>query len=403
MVLIAFIYGVWGSPTPDQLGWPEMLIGLILIIASLPAVAVLIRNPKTVFFENRQPFIVMMVGLLIGLIGAGISAYALSDMARDILPYLFLFLPFFFHPYISHHDFTKTVILGSVFIGMAFSIRFIIGLDLIALGTGEAFSDTQFSFLANSPLVLFSALMLLYKGGEYISAKNPLKIGQGLLCAGLSLIPITAMLLMQQRATIACIGLFCVFLIFWIFARTPARAIILMSLMAIGLWSIQDSLITILDIFIEKTRQHGLNMRLAEWQAMFEVLATDPLTLLFGKGWGSSFISPAVGNVPVLFTHSLLSMYWLKIGVVGLSLILLYLYGLLHQANDFIFQYPLRALTILMPLMIGIFLYANFKSLGFGIIVLILSISKQFLNKAVQPRNQYGQAEAKEKTIYPVH
>ena len=130
-------------------------------------------------------------------------------------------------------------------------------------------------------------------------------------------------------------------------------------------------------------------MRLMEWQAVLSQIDSNTLTALFGKGWGSAFFSPAVGNVPVTFTHSLLSMYLLKIGIFGTALLCAYFTSLLYQAKTNIAQSPFLFLTLLFPFLIGIFLYANFKSLGFGIILLMLC---------------YGINKGSEKEqLYPVH
>ncbi len=62
---------------------------------------------------------------------------------------------------------------------------------------------------------------------------------------------------------------------------------------------------------MEKTELVGVNMRWQEAAAVFDRLGDNFWAILFGRGWGATVASPAVGGMTVNFTHSLLTSYWL--------------------------------------------------------------------------------------------
>lgn len=129
----------------------------------------------------------------------------------------------------------------------------------------------------------------------------------------------------------------------------------------------------------KKTEMVGLNARSEEWGAVFDVLSQDWGSMLFGEGWGGRLDNPAVGGLNVNYTHSLVSSLLLKTGVVGALVILIgCLYPVLmalrsvwHNRNAYDW---LIIGAALLPLLISIFIYASYKSLGFGLILLVFFI-----------------------------
>ena len=81
----------------------------------------------------------------------------------------------------------------------------------------------------------------------------------------------------------------------------------------------------VIEALWNKTRLHGGNMRLAEWRAVLDVIGNNLPSTLFGTGWGGTFSSPAVAEIRVNFTHSLLSSLLLKTGLVGFGFTVFYL------------------------------------------------------------------------------
>lgn len=382
---VFLLYGIWGTPTPDAIGWLEITIGALLIFLCLPK----LQDLKSIeHIKSDTGFWLAAAGMFSGLIMAGVAGNAPNAVTRDLLAFMFLLLPFWLSPYREDCIMRKLLISGSIFVGLSFSLRFLTSIDPLALANGTAFSDPHYSYLANSPLVLFTALYMLYKVFEALhhNAINIVRIAAYALAMA---IPLLAMGVMQQRATLLCIAVYAVILSLWTLLTKPAKGVFILAIAATLSFSMWDALYELLIVLWEKTRLSGTNMRLMEWQAVLSQIDSNTLTALFGKGWGSAFFSPAVGNVPVTFTHSLLSMYLLKIGIFGTALLCAYFTSLLYQAKTNIAQSPFLFLTLLFPFLIGIFLYANFKSLGFGIILLMLC---------------YGINKGSEKEqLYPVH
>jgi len=104
----------------------------------------------------------------------------------------------------------------------------------------------------------------------------------------------------------------------------------------------------------DKTRVHGGNMRLDEGVAVLEMIGRDLPSALFGTGWGGTFQSPAVADIRVNFTHSLPSALLLKTGLIGFD----------------------RTVGFMLsgPLLISSLLYASYKSLDFGFLLLLIVV-----------------------------
>jgi len=118
----------------------------------------------------------------------------------------------------------------------------------------------------------------------------------------------------------------------------------------------------------------GVNMRGQELQAVIAAFDGAWAAVLFGKGWGAAFSSPAVGGVSVNFTHSLLSAMWLKTGLIGLVLSVFYLGALAAGLWRLLGRFPVLALALAGPLLINILFYASYKSLDFGLLLLLIAL-----------------------------
>jgi hypothetical protein len=118
----------------------------------------------------------------------------------------------------------------------------------------------------------------------------------------------------------------------------------------------------------------GLNMRVQEAAAVVEAVESSPGSVLFGKGWGATLASPAVGGVVVNYTHNLLTAIWLKMGLAGLILAGLYIAGLALGLLPLLWTNPVLAMALAVPLVIDTLLYASYKSLDFGLILLLTGI-----------------------------
>jgi len=362
------LYTMFSSPTPDTLGLPEIIIGLLLAAF----VRIQVTNQ-----DNKLPFLGLMYGLTLPIIFSIISGFPLLDIIRDIIPFLFLFTVLFYGWGGQSHPiyFIKIVVIT----GIIFSFRTCLSYHEVLLtpslwGYGP---PADLLYLANSPEVLFSALCCIGYGLKLLMQDNQKLKAIALL--GLSAPPLMAMILMSQRAGIGSVILFVtIFLSYTLYTRPKWGLIfiITMALLMIILWPILGQAIEGLWI---KTELVGLNSRIEEWATVLKIISKDSITLLFGEGWGARIENPAVGGINVTYTHSFISSLLLKTGAIGTIIILLACLKPVSNAlksvyfdvkgTDFIL---LGAISF--PFLISVFLYASYKSLGFGLILLIFSV-----------------------------
>jgi len=355
-VLAFAVYGAFGSPTPETVGPAEWLCGALLL-ASMP-----LQNLATVFllqegaFWRRSAQFLLLYGLSVPLLMAVISGNAPALVLRDLLPFLFLLLPLF-------------VLVPSgagiwwpvaAMVGVFFSLR-------VAMANG---SDPL--YLSISPCVVFAAIILMAHAGleamRGVTAYRLLRASALTLLSGLCFIALAATM---QRASLVLSAGALLLLLAMAFVRYPGRAVVpaiaLLALLIVFA-------VPVADVFAGLARKQGevgLNMRLQEAAAVFDTISVTPLHVLFGLGWGSQLESPAVGGMPVNYTHSLLTFIWLKAGLVGLLAMVLYLAAMAGGLLRTMTKYPLLSVALAVPLTIDTFLYASFKSLDFGLILLI--------------------------------
>src|SRR4051812_36752154 len=87
------LYAAAGSPTPDNPGIVEALIGALLLLAAEPGSAASIFHPRAPWRRAGQAL--ALYGLSVPVIGGLAHGAGLTAILRDIIPFLFLLLPFF--------------------------------------------------------------------------------------------------------------------------------------------------------------------------------------------------------------------------------------------------------------------------------------------------------------------
>ncbi len=364
------LYAFGGSPTPDHFGWIEISVFLLLLFS----VRVIFRK------EHIFSWVALLYGLSVPILSGVINAHGLVDIIRDIIPFLFLFLPLFYGWAVEYRS--QDIIKLYAVMGLIFSIRTLMSYQSVILtpslwGQGP---PADLLYLANSPEVLFSALFLIGCGGHMMMKESREKIyGLGLL--GLSFLPVLGMILMTQRAGIGSVLIFMSLSLCILFYMRPKWAGIFLALSGFGIICVMPILSPVLGVLWQKTELVGLNSRAEEWNAVLKAVSQNPVTLLWGYGWGGRFENPAVGGLNVNFTHSLVSSLLLKTGVVGTLVILggclwpvmraclsIVSFHKISQREMILFG------AIIFPFLISVFFYASYKSLGFGLILLIFSI-----------------------------
>jgi hypothetical protein len=364
LVALCLIYGLFGSPTPQDAGWAEMAAGICLFVAIGPKRILLpfIEKPALAWMLAAQflLFYGMSVPLLFGLM----AGYDPGMMLRDVIPFFFLLLPFFMASWQDESVLVKkTATAAIVFIGVAFGARSFMN------GAGH---DSL--YLSIAPTVVFAAIFLAAMAGLTVfRAISPRSIMSAAVLIGLAFFPFAAMIVTLQRASLglSAVALGCLFLLaLW---RNPLRAAAPALLIFLVLFLLGPNLGIAYESLMLKQGLVGNNMRLQEAAAVFDALG-NIWQVVLGKGWGATLASPAVGGVTVNYTHNLFTTYWLKTGLAGVVLLALYLFGLVLQLFRLFGKKPLLAMALAVPVAIDAVLYASFKSLDFGLVLLLVAL-----------------------------
>ena len=367
LYLAMIVYGVFSSPTPDIIGFPEVIVGLLLCLS--------LRVTKE--SQTNVSLCVLGYGLTIPIVLALINGHQMSDVVRDIIPFFYLVIPVFLLWVGSYHP--ERFLTALAVIGISFSIRTILAYQPILLnpslwGQGP---PADLLYLANSPEVLFSALYCIGQGGAYFLTQGQRL--KGFLVSLLAVLPLMAMSLMTQRAGVGAAAIYIVISLCIVTYHKPKWGAIFAFLILMAGFVAWPVFEPVLFLLWQKTGIVGLNARTQEWAAVMNILSNDWANLLFGEGWGGRLENPAVGGLNVNYTHSLISSLLLKTGIIG-SLVILggCLWPVARSFRYLMTEKRSFDLMImgaaLFPLLISVFLYASYKSLGFGLILLVFFI-----------------------------
>jgi hypothetical protein len=325
-------------------------------------------DQKPYWFWSGQ--CLLLYGLVVTTIAALIHGVAPYDFIRDLIGFIFLLIPLLFISFLKNKIRAIGFLYVCLFIGLAFSVRTIFPDTLLNIRGSELL------YLANSPLVLFSSIFFIgyvaQKLFTRITIENFLLFFLGFLA---SLICLLAMMNDIRRASFIAVILSLLIFTMIGFVKNPVRTILPLCLLMAILLLLQEDILAVIGQITLKTSQVGLNMRLQEWHAVWQAVNSDTLTLLFGRGWGAMFESPAVGGLSVSFTHSLLSALLLKSGLIGLLLCLVYLFFIFEKLVRVVFsKHIVAGIALFWPFVIAVLFYASYKSLDFGLLLTLIII-----------------------------
>ena len=372
--LALLVYGLWGSPTPNQPGIVELAIAILLILsltftgAFQEIITRLMHQTDKWFLSALGLFI---YGMTVTLVIAVLRGFSIDLIIRDLIAFLFLCAPLFFYSFIKANDNRQKILMFSILlIAIIFSLRVLFPHFPVFITT------TELLYLANSPLVLFTSLFLISRPTQYLyNAPNLKNIFIFLVCAVLFLTTLTAMLVDTQRATVVALILSVVVLSGLAMIKAPLKSIVPLGFLSILIFIFYPFIGGVIENVGLKTANVGFNMRLQELQAVWGSISSSWVSVAFGQGWGASFASPAVGELQVTFTHSLLTYVLFKMGVIGLFLTLIYLFFVFEKLVRLYFIDPVKGNAMLWPLLIPILLYASHKSFDFGLLLTFILVS----------------------------
>ena len=305
------------------------------------------------------------------------QGHAVSNILRDMVPFLFLLLPLFLTPSFMDRRLVQRYFpyvlcaMGFIFVAR------VTGAFFIHIGTGQfplGFMPDPDN-LVNAPTVLFAALLLTGVGGLWFTQGRTRK---DFLVAAvffvLTLLLLAGMAGIGQRAHI---GIWACGVLFWmgmLAVKRPMGLARVMGLIAIGMILLWPLAADILAGLAQKNAVVGLNNRVEEAQAVWASFSGQPMALLFGQGWGATIISPAVGPDPVNYTHNLFTTYLLKGGLMAVVLVLVYIVTLGTGIWRILWVSPVAAVALAGPFLVDITLYASFKSLDFGLLLALIAL-----------------------------
>jgi hypothetical protein len=152
--------------------------------------------------------------------------------------------------------------------------------------------------------------------------------------------------------------------------------------------------VSLFDNIFEKTSVHGFNGKIEDFlKVIYSVNSEGILNSLFGLGLGSSYISDVLGGIRSSYTHNLFSFAFLKGGLIGIVLALIYFLVNLFFLLKFIFHnlkgdaFSLSVtLAFLIVFIFGTMVQPGYRTLSFHIIA---ALAYYFLLKGSSIRVMY--------------
>jgi len=398
-VVAVFVYAMFGAPTPDALSWVEGGVGVsLLFVIGVHGFASVFRQNDdgerwfVPWFLWGQVF--LLYGLVAGVVGGLMRDAGMGAMLRDLLPFGFMFLPLFLIGFVQDERRAHALLYMFLVLGLVFALR----TSSLILDFDVYLGYEALSYLANSPAVLFAGLFLFGSGLQALSRRLDVRalLSAG-LCFGLCFLAMMPIVLTAQRASMAAFAIYAILAFGFLFVKSPRRMMVVGSVMvALSAIFLSGMIGDAVNSIAAKSAIAGDNQRIQDVIAVWDAISGHPLSMMFGQGWGASFASPAVMDIEVNFTHSLLSSMLLKLGIVGMVLCLAYVGALLFVLMRALKVQPIIVMALMAPFLIDVFLYAAFKSLDFGLLLVLISCVTLFQRYAQRiassPRVLYEKA-----------
>lgn len=389
---------VFSSPMPKDVGVTEVLIGVGLVLGGFQLLFAGAMSGDAAlgrYYSLILLFVIIVIPLFVGLYNGN----ALKDIARDVLPVMFLtaiptVLVFAVNGK-SRRSIQLAIITALLFVGVVSSVQFTSGVakeygsvsglvsemrqGLLQLSeerseTPEVYPLSMVFLKAYDPAVLFSAIFLVGLGFKNITCDANLmrvsavmSIALGLFCA-YSLVSLG----LRAHALLMIFSLFIV-LINYVSRMKNIKALIIAMALCSGfvIFYFHDALY----LMMVKQASVGANGKIAEFHAAMMVVSEDLYTVMVGDGWGAKFFNPIL-MYETRFTHSLLSFLLLKTGIIGLfgmAGLFLLLFKRIDIKALWNSSYGcLLVMSSVPPVIIGVATQPVYKMLSYGVVVALL-------------------------------
>lgn len=413
LICLSYLLIVLSSPMPAAISWVEMLMGGLLILGGLVAI-----TPVHAFVAENTRVMYLFILLIIFPLMVGIRGGSSTlNMIRDIAPLLYqLGVPIMLLSQAKQAEqfFIKLIVTSLLIVGAFSAIQFVIGIadlygsiqifmDVMSqslAGTTppkagvlvlnstvispEEFAEAQKNYFlkAYEPGVIFSAIYLTCTMMKSLMNAER-KYMRILLITIVAIACIMPMSLLALRAYIFVFILACGVYFISLLNRQRCASkrqyylagIIVFTGLALSLY-----FSGVLQQLIRKQAVVGDNGKLSEWRAVIGMVSSDPALLFHGIGWGGILNNPAYPAHVSRFTHSILSFYLLKGGLLGLLFFFAIVRLLVVQAQvGWKFILSRDAITpvsvsCFATLLMGVLFQPTYKMLGFGMVFALMML-----------------------------
>lgn len=402
LILVSYLLLMFGSPMPIKIGTIEIVMGVSLTIGvSLVGYSFIARKDGNFKLPALCIAYFMLIPLLTG-VARGNNA---ANMARDIVPLMFMtVLPLILFQNRSAPQ-LRALLIAILAVGLVSALQFHLaivqifgsmadyislhGLVLAAPEKGvskligfvlrlfglESMGLWMLMLKCQDPAVLFAAIYLLCLGLGLVLI-NPRRLFLGLLALGGGAFCAYEFSALGMRAFV---GLTLLALIIYALHLVRVRKLPVGNLIVAGILGLLFTYTQIINFAGQmwaKNQAAGLSHRHEELFAAFNTLSESVTTLLFGIGWGGVLANPIYGGETTRFTHSLISFWLLKTGLVGFALLVFFVILLFRRVNlKRVWTSSHRLAVILAAsaaIAIGLIFEPTYKMLSFGMIVGLL-------------------------------
>ena len=414
LLLFAYSLVAFSSPMPAKVTWLEIVMGVGLLLGGIAVAVTLFRQVRQKWAARWSLILLLFLFLVPFYVGLG-RGNAMSDILRDIIPVAFLLLIPIFIIYsaspVNSAALRISITMAIVFVGVLTAIVFIVGLlnqfgsidfmvsemrNAVAhldasqvTRSSQTIHSSHADVLANEkvralflkpfdPAMLFSAIFLS-AWGMVLVVRTFRKWLHGILLIGVGALIAYEFMIMGLRAYSALYAL-AICIVCLIQSRERGFYIRLLPIVAvfcIVFWGKIDAVIHLLTM-----KQHavGANGKIAEWSVVITIISNTFQSTLWGIGWGGSFVNPIYG-AETRFTHSILSFYLLKSGVVGMGLLSVIIGLLIFHARQLgstkrlDISKQIVLISSAPPMLIGVLFEPTYKMLSYGLVLALFLLS----------------------------
>lgn len=412
-MLLSYSLVAFGSPMPPRITWLEIVMGGGLLIGGIMLAGGVVRQAREDAM-SRWVLILAFVLLVVPTCTGLMHGNAWGNMVRDIAPIAFIIsIPILLiHATTIFNRATLSMLMTALvlFVGVVTAIIFFVSviqtygsIDNLVAGATKyiqstpSTSTTQAEFYVRElflkpydPAMLFAALFTS-AWGLVLVAKFPRAWLLGWILIGFGALIAYAFMALGLRAYTAVytlsMGLICLTLY-----KEWGLYVKFLPLVVAGIAFYSTQIEAVLHLLLYKQQTIGFNGKASEWQQVIDAISGSHEAVLFGTGWGGVLKNPIYEGGETRFTHSIISFFLLKSGLIGLGAVFVAMATLLGKMMRSNFgsriAYPELILVIscLPPLAIGVLFQPTYKTLSFGII-LTLSI---LVVPAIRVRGSHG-------------